>query len=119
MDSIIEARKNYDSIRFNPNKFSTTNIEYLKKIIAYYHSKGKNVYLLRSPQDGEYDGKQNEHAFDSICEKEFSSLQFLDFNEFELNKSDFADLEHLNYEGANKFSKWFNQNLKLGVFSKL
>ena len=48
---------------------------------------------------------------DSIRKKEFASIPFLDFNKFELNKEDYADLEHLNFKGANKFSKWFDNLL--------
>ena len=81
-------------------------------LIDYCESNDKNVFLGRSPQNDKYIGIINELSFDSIRKKEFASIPFLDFNDFELNKEDYADLEHLNFKGANKFSKWFDNYFK-------
>lgn len=112
VDSILEAKKKNDAVNKTNRQLSATNITYLKKVIDYCESNDKNVFLVRSPQYDKFTGIINELAFDSIRKKEFASIPFLDFNKFELNKEDYADLEHLNFKGANKFSKWFDNYFK-------
>ena len=44
--------------------------------------------------------------------------EFLDFKEYPLTNSEFADLVHLNYNGAKIFSIWFNELLEKGILTK-
>ena len=65
-----------------------------------------------------YDGRDNEKIFQSILKSNFSGIEFLDFKDFPLSNSEYGDLEHLNYRGANKFSPFFDRLLKGGLLEK-
>ncbi|WP_183563635.1 hypothetical protein [Mucilaginibacter sp. SP1R1] len=94
---------------------STVNIDYLQKIISYCEAQHKRVFLVRSPQHKNYEFLKNEKDFVRIRTTRFSRIDFLDFNNFPLNDDDFADYAHLNYQGATKFSKWFNTMVGSGL----
>ncbi|WP_298499340.1 hypothetical protein [uncultured Algibacter sp.] len=100
------------------NNLSLKNLEFLDKIISLCNEKNIKVYLVRSPQHTKYKGRLNEELFQKIRSKRFKTIDFLDFNNFPFNNSDFADLDHLNYKGAAKFSKWFNELNQNGLLSK-
>lgn len=59
-----------------------------------------------------YNYQQNELIFQKIWKDKFKEVTFLDFKDFPLNDSDFADIEHLNDKGAKKFSTYFNTFMK-------
>ena len=99
-------------------EISLKNIEYLQKIIAYCGQNGIKVYFIRSPVHEEYPGFQNEEIFQNIRASNFPNVEFLDFTQFPISNEEFADLEHLNYLGANKFSQWFADLLNDGLFEK-
>jgi hypothetical protein len=100
-----------------PANLSDVNIKYLKKIIAYCQHMHKKVFLVRSPQNRNYEYLKNELQFLKVKNTLFAGIPFLDFNNFPLQDQDFADPGHLNYKGAIKFSKWFNWMLASGVLS--
>lgn len=111
-----------DSANISSNKptgrgLSYVNIEYLQKIIAYCTDHHKKVFLVRSPQHRNYEYLKNEKEFLTIKNTLFSSVEFLDFNKFPLQEDEFADLGHLNYKGASKFSRWFNVMLASGLLN--
>lgn len=97
---------------------SEVNIQYLQKIIEYCHNMHKKVYLVRSPQHKSYEYLKNEKDFIRIKNIKFAAVAFLDFNNFPLKDSEFADPGHLNYKGAAKFSAWFNSMLNSGLLNK-
>lgn len=96
-------------------KFSDVNVGYLKKIVNYSRARNKKVFLVRSPHHKNYEYLKNETAFVKIRNTEFADVDFLDFNNFPLHDDDFADYGHLNYKGADKFSKWFNTMVDSGL----
>jgi len=96
-------------------KLSMTNLKYLRKIIDYCHQKHKKVFLVRSPQHKGYEFMKNEKVFMKIKKLYFQDVEFLDFNNFPLRDDEFADLGHLNFKGASKFSGYVNRMIDSGI----
>jgi hypothetical protein len=94
---------------------SITNLKYLRKTIDYCRQKNKNVFLVRSPQHRGYEYMKNEKVFMTIKKTYFQDVDFLDFNNFPLKDDEFADLGHLNFKGASKFSDYVNKLISSGV----
>ncbi|UOE51669.1 hypothetical protein MTO98_11330 [Mucilaginibacter sp. SMC90] len=97
------------------DSISTVNIQYLRKIVDYCKSKHKNIFLIRSPQHPLYEYLDNEATFSSVRKQNFSDVEFLDFNNFPLNPDEFADLGHLNFKGASRYSAYINQRILNGM----
>jgi hypothetical protein len=96
-------------------KLSLSNIMYLEKIVDYCNNNNIKLYFIRSPQHKKYKGRLNEQLFLNIKNQKFRTIEFLDFNNFPVENTDFADLDHLNYKGASKFSRWFNKLTQKGL----
>ncbi|MFC0516041.1 hypothetical protein ACFFGT_17610 [Mucilaginibacter angelicae] len=101
----------------NKNTISTTNLQYLRKIIDYCTNMHKTVFLIRSPQHPLYEYRHNEAEFSLIRERYFGEIKFLDFNNYPLKNDDFADFGHLNFKGALKFSAYINQRIINGMLN--
>ncbi|ASU34764.1 hypothetical protein MuYL_2877 [Mucilaginibacter xinganensis] len=99
------------------SNYSAVNIIYLQKTIAFCKQMHKRVFLVRSPQHKQYEYLKNEKDYLAIKQHKFSDTELLDFNDFPLEDSEYADFGHLNYKGALKFSKWFNLKLLSGLLS--
>ncbi len=118
-DSILAASaKNQDQLVPASTGISTTNLEYLRRIISYCRQHGKKVYLVRSPIHPRSPELGNETSFQELRNRMFSDVAFLDFKNFPLLTTDYGNLEHLNYRGARKFSIFFDQLLKAGLLNK-
>ena len=94
------------------SSFSSINISYLQKLINFSQQQGKNVVLIRTPQRNDYEYWDNELLFQKIRQKYFGHIAFLDLTQFKLEDHEYLDPAHLNYEGATRFSKWFDKMLK-------
>jgi len=119
-DTLTVMPFNTDSIKDNISsilELSIVNIDYIKKTIDYCNNANVKIYLIRSPQRGDYSGRNNELKFKEILKTNFKNVEFLDFNNFRLNNSEFADSQHLNYKGAKKFSLYFDKLLKKGLLN--
>jgi len=99
------------------NGISEVNIIYLKKIIATCNKEKVKIFLIRSPFHDSHPSFKNEKVFQKILRSEFSETEFLDFKNFPLNNSEYADLEHLNYSGAKIFSAFFDKALSNGLLN--
>ncbi len=97
---------------------SKLSLYYLRKMIDFCKKQQKKVYLIRSPQHFKCSAMKNEKVFQNILKKEFSDVEFLDFVNFPLKNSEYGDLGHLNYLGAEKFSVWIDFLLKKGLLEK-
>jgi hypothetical protein len=104
--------KEINSFVKDDDSFSQHNLLYLRKIIQYCYTEGKNVVLLRLPQQKDYLFWGNEEKFQSLRKDYFSDIPFLDLSIFPTNNDDFIDESHLSYQGARKFSLFFNKLLK-------
>ena len=113
LDKTIDINKiNTEALTEKDNSnYSKYNIEYLKKIIELCHVNGIKIILIRSPLHEAYRANISDSLMLSIKEQEFSDLYFIDFADIELEDTDFADLKHLNKNGAEKISKHFNSYL--------
>lgn len=118
VDSLINAMYTKKTNEKYTIDYSTENINYLKKIIEYLDSRNTDFYLIRSPQHKYYIDLKNESAFLKLKDSLFKNVKFLDFNEFPIADNEFRDFGHLNYLGAKKFSKWFDNLLKKGLLNK-
>jgi hypothetical protein len=107
-DSLVKAVPD-DNSYLKKIKISERNLEYLSKTIQLCQEQNKKVILIRSPLHDQYLGYTNEEVYQEIRKKRFNSIEYLDFSNFPLSNSEFGDLEHLNYKGAEKFSKWFSE----------
>lgn len=99
---------------FDPKaeKASKHNLEYLNKLIEFCKNQDKQVVLVRLPQQQEYRFWDNEIQFSQIRKQYFIELPFLDFANFPLKDNDFIDYSHLSFQGASRFSNYFNELLK-------
>lgn len=111
VDSLLnqQSQTEVDSIPINISEYS---LHYLKELVAIVHSHNRNVYFLRSPQHSESHCRYNDKIYNEILEKHFSNITWFDFINFPLDNTDYADLEHLNKSGAEKFSKHFASIIK-------
>lgn len=90
------------------------NLAYLDKIVLLCRSRKVELILMRSPLHAKYQGTGNEKEFKRLLATRYASVHFLDFKNFPLRDDEFADLEHLNFKGAKKFSVFFNDMLTHG-----
>ncbi len=93
-------------------EYATVNIEYLKKLVKVCKERSVKVIFIRSPVHDKYAGRLNEMTFRYIQKKHFSKIPFLDYQNMKFEDNEFADAHHLNFLGANKFSLFFNEELK-------
>lgn len=109
-DSLIahfRKEKKPISLRLSDN----LNLFYLRKTINYLKEKDIQLFLVRSPINEHYKNIKYEHQFQKLLKNEFNDVEFLDFSDFPISNDEFGDLKHLNYKGARKYSKWFQQLL--------
>ncbi len=97
---------------------SVYNIEYLDKMITFCKENNVEVFLIRSPLNKNYKGFDNEVIFQYLLHTKYKEFEFLDFAKFPLSDEEFGDVIHLNHKGAKKYSLWFNEIIKKGVFDK-
>jgi len=118
VDTIALAIDSSLSESFVDCDFSFYNLLYLRKSIDYCVQKGVNVIFVRSPLHPHYQYTENSGNFIQILTTKFPDVELLDFHDFPIAKDEYAELQHLNYFGATKFSKWFNSLLKNGLLEK-
>ncbi|MCD2259803.1 hypothetical protein [Psychroserpens luteolus] len=107
LDKITESEIEL-AITTSKDSISVHNVLYLKKLIDYCKEKEKKITLIRSPLHRKNNDRKNEDTFQRIRLEYFKDVEFLDFIDFPLEDTDFADLEHLNSQGAIKFSAYID-----------
>lgn len=117
LDSFLTIHKMSSNIVPNTS-LSVKNIECLREIIWYCQKDNRQIALIRTPQHKIYPDNKNEAVFQSVRNKYFDTIPFLDFVEFSLDNDEFADWDHLNYKGACKYSLWFDHLLKEGLLTE-
>ena len=93
--------------------------EVYAKVIAFAEEKGYGLSLVMPPLSPPYreglDGtllSESRSYFDSLA-NEYDHVQFLDFSDSKkVMKSDFFDADHLNEEGAKKWSKLLIESIR-------
>jgi hypothetical protein len=114
VDSFCLIEKKFQNDKLN---ICDDNLYYLQKTINLCKEKDLKVYLLRSPMPSYLPYKLEEDLQASLRE-EFKGITFLDFKDFPLGRKDFLDNQHLNSQGARKFSLVFNDLLEAGIFDR-
>lgn len=115
VDSIIKSNEKQKKLNSTKIVVDTTNLPFVDKIASICKNKGIKLFLIRSPQHPKYVYCENEEQLQKILKTRYSQLFYLDFENFYLINDDYADLEHLNYKGAKKFSLFFDGLLKKGL----
>ncbi|MEO7982899.1 MAG: hypothetical protein ABI688_02335 [Bacteroidota bacterium] len=118
-DSILAARKKDPAPAAGSPFAASKNLYYLEKLIRVCRRENRKVYLVRSPLHPEFEELRNENFFQQIRGTRFGDIEFLDFKDFPLLNTDYANLEHLNFRGARKFSIFFNDLLQKGLMNKV
>lgn len=92
---------------------SVLNLQYLENLVGYLKERDIQVVLIRTPLHSSFwDKCKNENLFQRVIREKFKSDLFVDFKDFKLGDNDFHDPEHLNAEGAEKFSRHLEDVLK-------
>ena len=115
VDSIIKSNEKQKKLNSTKIVVDTTNLPFVDKIASICKKRGIQLFLIRSPQHPKYAYCENEEQLQKILKTRYSQLFYLDFENFYLLNDDYADLEHLNYKGAKKFSLFFDALLKKGL----
>lgn len=115
VDSIIKSNEKQKKLNSTKIVVDTTNLPFVDKIASICKKRGIQLFLIRLPQHPKYAYCENEEQLQKILKTRYSQLFYLDFENFYLLNDDYADLEHLNYKGAKKFSLFFDALLKKGL----
>lgn len=118
VDSLINNAPTSNPDQKTKIPISELHINYLVKIIEFCKLNNVKVYLIRSPLHPKYPGLDNERLFRELPHQQFSNTEFLDFKDFPIQNSGFADLEHLNAKGARVYSIFFNQLLNRNLLDR-
>ncbi len=111
-DDTINFKKDLgDVARLEKNKedllsFWPWQIGYLHKAVDYCKSRNVKVIFVRTPEHKLYP-RAIEPLFQKFLHDEFSDIPFVDYLKMELPDYGFADLDHLNYNGAMIFTDSF------------
>jgi hypothetical protein len=116
VDSLLKNnQKKIVKDKSTEDDFDDSNLIFIDKIRIICKKRGVRLFLIRSPQHPKYTGAKNESKLKEIIKKRYSEIPYLDFNNFLLANGEYADLDHLNFKGAQKFSVFFNSLVKDGL----
>lgn len=118
LDRDIKPKELENTKKIMSVNFAEYNILYLKKTIALLEQNNIKVILVNAPLPARYISAASTNAFNKIREESFPTIPYLDFSNFPLNNTDYADASHVNYRGAKKFSLFFNKLLEKGLLNK-
>lgn len=119
-DKIIKSElANSNRLKTNKFKLSNTNLYNLERTIKFCNKHNVKVYFLRCPINPNWNCLSNENFFQNVRQTRFSNIPFLDFKDFPINNSEFADLEHLNHKGTEKFTIFFNKLVGNNLLEKI
>jgi hypothetical protein len=96
-------------------EISKENLNFLLKMIDLCKQRDVKPILVRSPQHPEYNYLANEERFLEIKDSLFKDIEFLDFNSYPLENSQYRDFGHINEAGAIPFSQWFDSLVQAGL----
>jgi hypothetical protein len=94
------------------SEISDYSIWLLKRTIKVCDQNGVNVILIRTPINSNSEMLKNEKQYLNTIKSVFGKYKFLDFKDFYLEENEYRDISHLNYKGARKFSKFFNEQIR-------
>ena len=80
----------------------------MDKIVRYCAQKNIQLIFFRTPIHPKLFAILNEKQFQSLRQKKYASIPFIDAVHFPIPNEAFGDLDHLNYKGAKKFTIHFS-----------
>lgn len=86
------------------SQYSRINMRYLDSIVSLCKLNGLKLRFLRTPMHKAYKCSISDSAFGAFIQRKYPAIPFTDLSITEIPDSDFADLEHLNYNGSKKIS---------------
>jgi len=113
-DDTLDLKKNFaDVARLERNKVDQVSkwawqIGYLHQMVDLCKSRNVKVIFVRMPEHKLFP-KPIEPVFQQFLHDEFGDIPFVDYLKMELPDSCYADLDHLNYYGAKKFTDSFRR----------
>ncbi len=119
-----------DSVAFSRLKFHLTlikqknlslNVRYLEEMLSELRKRNIEVYFITPPVSETYYrfinpdlDEENRRIINDLCLK--YNVEYFDyFRDRRFTKGDFYDNDHLNYKGAEKFSKILNRDFISGI----
>lgn len=102
------ANNNFKSSISKNHSLSKSNLSYLRKMIDLCKERNIKIFLIRSPQHPLYADLSNEIIYQNVLKTQFEDVELFDFNAMNLPNSHYLDLDHLNYKGAEEFTKIFS-----------
>ena len=92
------------------------NVEYFHKIVQLCRDEDVQLMLVKTPNNKTTAQEAHYKAIQELAAE--SGLALIDYNEYYPQigldlSADFYDKSHLNYRGAEKFTRFFAQNLNL------
>jgi hypothetical protein len=116
---MYKLKENLDDIKRTVNvtsekvEPSQVQIRYLHKIERLCKKQGVRLILLNTPIHPEFQKilKKDKEYFMKYCEQNRIIDHLLNYADFPLPDSCYADAEHLNYHGADDFSKMIREEL--------
>lgn len=109
-----DTSQNLDYFR-NFYSIENQNMVYLLRLKQLCKEHGVKLYFIRSPML-ETSTEADEMVYRHIKDFYFSDVDFLDFNDFPLLITDYADVQHVNKKGQFKISKFFQEELLDSAF---
>jgi hypothetical protein len=91
------------------------DLRHLEELVALCEEAGVRVILLRSPLHPSNPLRRLDPAVERLRLAHFPKLPWLDLQDFPLPDAAYADISHLNHQGANRLSHWFNELLEAGL----
>jgi hypothetical protein len=91
---------------------SEVNIWSLAKMVRFLRDRGIRVFFIRSPVYSLNGVTDPNCVMRELLLNEFKDIPFFDFQDFPLDRADFADMHHLNRRAAGKLSIFFEDFLR-------
>lgn len=116
--SLIKDAKNQDinlsreNLQIKNYNVSNYSIFYFKKIISLLNKSKVKFFIVRTPIHNESDFRKNEKTYQKIITDLNIRNKYIDLGNLFLPNKFYYDRLHLNIDGANIYSKLFNNILK-------
>ncbi len=93
-----------------PEKLSEVSIDYIRKTADYCKRKNITLILINTPiyHSATY---MDVERFEANRKKYFGDILYLDYKDFPLPDSCYADIWHVNAEGQRQFSEYLQKNI--------
>lgn len=114
----IEKNSNNDSISIQYVKVDNYQTQYLDKIVDLCSKKNINIIFIRSPRHPVLKDNHSRKQLSLFVENEYANINYIDISNYILKNDECADLLHMNYKGAKRYSIWFDNLLKNGLLEK-